>query len=55
MHLTIFYIHLMSTLLAIYELFLRLKSSAAVAYALSGFTHCVFRNALLHTTVVMCG
>ena len=32
-------------------------SSAAVAYPLRGLevTHCVFRDALLHTTVVMCG
>ena len=30
-------------------------SSAAVAYPLRGLTHCVFRDALLHTTVVMHG
>ena len=27
----------------------------AVAYQLIGLTHCVFRDALLHTTVVMRG
>ena len=31
------------------------KSSAAVAYPLRGLKHYVFRDALLHTTVVMCG
>ena len=46
----------MSTLLGIYYLFFKLiKSSAAVAYSLRGLTHCVFRDALLHTTAVMCG
>ena len=29
--------------------------SAAVTYPLRGLMHCVFRDALLHTTVVMCG
>ena len=37
------------------DLCFRLKSSAAVAYPLKGLMHCVFRDALLHTTVVMCG
>ena len=39
------------------SLFFRLiKSSAAVAHPLHrGLMHCVFRDALLHTTVVMCG
>ena len=35
--------------------FLTYWPSAAVACPLRGLTHCVFRDALLHTTVVMCG
>ena len=50
----------MRTLLGIYwvyllDLFFRLKSSAAVAYALRSLTYCVLINTLLHITVVMCG
>ena len=37
------------------DLFFLLFSSAAVAYSLRGLMHCVFRDALLHTTVVMRG
>ena len=36
------------------DFFFTLKSSAAVAYPLRGLTHCVFRDALLHTTLVIC-
>ena len=36
-------------------LFRLIRCSAAVAYPLRGLTCCVFRDALLHTTVVMCG
>ena len=36
-------------------LFRCIKSSAAIAYPLRGLLHCVFRDAVLHTTVVMHG
>ena len=37
-----------------FSLIIYFLSSAAVAYPLRGFMHCVLRAALLHTTVVMC-
>ena len=37
-----------------FEVFIRLLFSAAVAYPLWALTVCVFRDALLRTTVVMC-
>ena len=52
------YIHTVSTLLVIsetYFFFLLIHSSAAVPYPLRGLTRCVFRDALLPTTVLMRG
>ena len=48
------YIQSLSTLLGIYYTFF-FFTSAAVACPLAGLTRCVFRDALLHTTVVMRG
>ena len=45
-------VHSLSTL---FWLRLIRLSSATVAYPLRGLTRCVFRDALLHTTVLMCG
>ena len=48
--------HTVSTFSYFLELFfLDFRFSAAVAYLLRGLTHFDFRNALLRTTVVMCG
>ena len=44
--------HCVCALLGIYSTY---WSSAVVAYPLRGLLCCVFRDALLHTTVVMCG
>ena len=45
-------VHSVSTLLGIYSTY---WSSAAVTFPLSGLARCVFSDALLHTTVGMCG
>ena len=46
----------LSTLLGIYyTYFFTYCSSVAVAYPLRGLAHCVFRDALLYTTVILCG
>ena len=47
-------IHTVTTLLVIYSIWNH-WSSAAVAAPLQGLTCCVFRDALLHTTVLMQG
>ena len=50
------YIHQVSTLLGIYYFFFFFTywSPASVAYPLTALMYCVFRDALLHSAVVMC-